>query len=98
MSLTALSWQHKQPLFLPWLALMVLGLIMVSTASTGVGEHLAHNYFYFIIRQVIYVFLGLITFYVVSLILIRLLQQWDVVFLLAAIVALIVVGALLANR
>ncbi len=91
MSLTALSWQHKQPLFLPWLALMVLGLIMVSTASTGVGEHLAHNYFYFIIRQVIYVFLGLITFYVVSLIPIRLWQQWDVVFLLVAIVALILV-------
>lgn len=91
MQLSALSWQHKQALFLPWLALMILGLIMVSTASTGAGELLANNYWYFSLRQVIYVLLGFVTFYVVSLIPIRLWQKWDVMFLFIAIVSLILV-------
>lgn len=56
----------KKPLnFDPWLlfstvGILLLGLIMVASTSIVISENAAHQPFYFLIRQIIYMVLGLI--------------------------------------
>ena len=56
--LTRLQWQTRDAHFLPWLILMLLGWMMVASASTGIAEKLTGNTFYFTIRHGVYLLLG----------------------------------------
>jgi len=43
MTFDALRWQHQMTVFFPWLALLVLGWLMVASASTGIAESYTGN-------------------------------------------------------
>lgn len=93
MQITNLQWQHTQPLFLPLVILLGLGLVMVATSSTGIADQLTGNYLYFTIRQVAYTLLGMLVFYGFTLIPVSRWQQLDVIFLAIAVLALFLVFA-----
>lgn len=54
MNMDALRWQQNSSLFYPWLALLVLGWLMVASASTGIAEDYTGNPAYFAIRHAVY--------------------------------------------
>lgn len=91
MNLDNFRWQHKQALYVPWLLLLMLGLVMMSTASTSIAESYTGNPAHFIIRQCVYVVLGIAAFYITSLIPIKNWQRFDVLLLALSIVGLILV-------
>lgn len=93
MQITNLQWQHTQPLFLPLVILLGLGLVMVATSSMGIADQLTGNYLYFTIRQVAYTLLGMLVFYGFTLIPVSRWQQLDVIFLAIAVLALFLVFA-----
>ena len=51
MNMDALRWQQNSSLFYPWLALLVLGWLMVASASTGIAEDYTGNPAYFAINE-----------------------------------------------
>ncbi|MDO6749536.1 FtsW/RodA/SpoVE family cell cycle protein, partial [Gilvimarinus sp. 1_MG-2023] len=59
----SLRWQARDQHFVPWLLLMVLGWVMVASASTGIGEKLTGNAAYFAIRHGVYLILGVVALY-----------------------------------
>lgn len=89
--LKKLSWQHQQPLFIPCVALLMLGTLMVSSASMGIAEFYTGNPLYFATRQIIYMLLGLATLYVVSLIPLKVWKKYDAILLVFGVIALILV-------
>lgn len=91
MNLDNLCWQHKQTLYVPWLLLMMLGLVMMSTASTSIAEFYTGNPAHYIVRQCSYVLVGVFAFYVTTLIPIKTWQRFDVLLLALAIVGLVLV-------
>lgn len=91
MNLDNLRWQHKQTLYVPWLLLMMLGLVMMSTASTSIAEFYTGNPAHYIVRQCSYVLVGVFAFYVTTLIPIKTWQRFDVLLLALAIVGLVLV-------
>ncbi|MAK92663.1 MAG: putative lipid II flippase FtsW [Oleibacter sp.] len=82
------GWQAHEALFLPWLGLMCLGWIMVTSASTEIAEFYTGNAAYFSIRHAVYVVLGIITTYAFSQIPMTYWAKVDVFMLLAAVVGL----------
>ena len=80
------GWQAHEALFLPWLGLMCLGWIMVTSASTEIAEFYTGNAAYFSIRHAVYVVLGIITTYAFSQIPMTYWAKVDVFMLLAAVV------------
>lgn len=56
---TRLGWIYQESLFYPWLLLLGIGWLMVTTASTGVAEYNTGNALYYSIRHGIYVILGI---------------------------------------
>lgn len=60
------NWQHQQNLFLPLVLVLMLGLVMVSTASTSVAVSLGLPPYHFMLRQIAYVVVGLVSFYLLS--------------------------------
>ncbi|QQD22191.1 putative lipid II flippase FtsW [Oceanospirillaceae bacterium ASx5O] len=93
MNLQRLHWQHQNPLFFPWLALLMLGWLMVSSASTGIADYYTGNAAYFSIRQGVYLLAGVLALYVVSQISLQRWARLDVWFLLLSVVGLILVFA-----
>lgn len=91
MNLQPLHWQHQQPLFYPWLAMLMLGMLMVSSASTGIAEFYTGNAAYFATRQLVYMLLGVVVFYAVSQIPMAFWKRTDVMFLLLSVVGLVLV-------
>lgn len=86
-----LSWQHQQLLFKPWMALMLLGMLMVSSASTGIAEYYTGNAAYFATRQVVYMVLGFAVLYGTTLVPIKQWMRFDVAFLGLSVIGLILV-------
>ncbi len=87
------QWQHHNPLFAPWLALLMLGWLMVSSASTGIADFYTGNAAYFSIRQGVYLLAGVLVMYGVSQISLQRWARLDVWFLLLSVVGLILVFA-----
>jgi len=85
------GWQSRQTLFIPWLALMCLGWLMVASASTGIAEFYTGNAAYFAIRHAVYVLLGIGVVYGISQIPLSSWGRVDVVFLLLAVAGLVLV-------
>ena len=93
MNLQRFQWQHQNPLFTPWLALLMLGWLMVSSASTGIADYYTGNAAYFSIRQGVYLLAGVLVMYGVSQISLQRWARLDVWFLLLSVVGLILVFA-----
>lgn len=91
MILDKFRWQHKQELYVPWLLLLMLGLVMMSTASTSIAEHYTNNPAYFIVRQCSYIVAGVFAFYMTTLIPLKSWQRFDVLLLGLAVIGLILV-------
>ena len=91
MTLNCLRWQHQQTLYKPLFMLLMLGLVMMSTASTSIAEKYTGNSAYYIVRQCIYISMGLAAFYITTLIPMKKWQSFDIALLGLAIVALILV-------
>ncbi|WP_225673799.1 putative lipid II flippase FtsW [Thalassolituus marinus] len=86
-----IDWQNQQTLFWPWLVLMILGWLMVTSASTGIAEYYTGNAAYFSIRHGVYLVLGVAVMYLFSQIPLEAWAKVDVVFLLASVVGLVLV-------
>ena len=43
MNISLINWQNETPVFYPWLAALVLGWLMVASASTGIAEEYTGN-------------------------------------------------------
>lgn len=91
MILDKFRWQHKQELYVPWLLLLMLGLVMMSTASTSIAEHYTNNPAHFIVRQCSYIVAGVFAFYMTTLIPLKSWQRFDVLLLGLAVIGLILV-------
>lgn len=91
MNLSIFNWQHHNSLFYPWLALLVLGWMMVASASTGIGEYLTGNSAYFTIRHAIYLILGIAVMFAVSQITLQRWAKLDVLLLVGGFIGLILV-------
>ena len=66
MNFDAFRWQQDTPVFYPWLAALVLGWLMVASASTGIAEFYTGNAAYFTIRHAVYLLLGIAVTFMVS--------------------------------
>ncbi|MAD47002.1 MAG: putative lipid II flippase FtsW [Oceanospirillaceae bacterium] len=86
-----LGWQMHESVFLPWLGLMCLGWIMVTSASTEIAEFYTGNAAYFSIRHAVYVLLGIITTYAASQVSLASWAKIDVLMLVVAIIGLVLV-------
>ncbi len=71
--------------------LLVLGWLMISTASTGIAEHYTNNAMYFSLRHLFYVFLGLLVLLIIAQIPMRFWQKIDALLLLLGVLVLIMV-------
>jgi len=66
MTFDALRWQHQMTVFFPWLALLVLGWLMVASASTGIAESYTGNPLHYTIRHAVYLVMGVMVTYIAS--------------------------------
>lgn len=85
------NWQHQQALFRPLMAVLMLGTIMVSTASTSVAVSLNQAPYYFMLRQVVFVFLGVASFYLISNVPLSFWKRYHGYFWLFSVVLLVLV-------
>ncbi|ASP37221.1 putative lipid II flippase FtsW [Bacterioplanes sanyensis] len=85
------NWQWRQPLFWPWLGLLMLGWIMVASASTGIADYYTGNAAYFSIRHAAYVVIGATAVAIVSQIPLAFWSRIEPLFLLLGIVVLVLV-------
>lgn len=60
------NWQHNNELFVPLIAVLALGVLMVGTASTSIAVSYGQAPYYFMARQMIYALVGLLAFYLVA--------------------------------
>ena len=79
------------PLIWSWLALMLLGWIMVMSASTSIAETYTGKASYFALRHAVYLVLGLVVAYTVSRIPLRWWKKTDWALLMIGIAGLIAV-------
>ena len=86
--LKRIDWQNQQALFVPWLALMFLGWIMVASASTGIAEYYTGNPSYFAIRHAAYLVMGVLVMYAVSQVPLTAWAKADVIFLVLSVIGL----------
>lgn len=91
MNMDALRWQQNSSLFYPWLALLVLGWLMVASASTGIAEDYTGNPAYFAIRHAVYLAAGIAVAFATSQISMARWAKFDGLLLLAGILGLILV-------
>src|SRR5690348_11942221 len=82
-------WQHKEALFGPWALLLMLGLVMMSTASTSIAEFYTSNPAHYIVRQCFYVALGIAELYLTTISPMNQCQCLDLLLLALSIVGLI---------
>jgi cell division protein FtsW len=79
------------PLVLLWLTLMVLGWVMVTSASTSISEEYTGNVSYFSIRHFIYITLSILAFLIVSRMPVSWWQKTSEFWLLLALLGLVAV-------
>lgn len=91
MNSTLFAWQHRNPLFMPWMVLLLLGWLMVTSASTGIADYYTGNAAYFSLRQGVYIIAGILVLYGVSCISLQRWASFDVIFLVISVVALVMV-------
>lgn len=91
MNLSQFNWQHQNALFKPLLAVVVLGLIMVGTASTSIAVSYERAPYYFMVRQLGYALVGMVAFYIASIIPTHIWQRFNAYFWALAVVALVLV-------
>ncbi|WP_221799220.1 putative lipid II flippase FtsW [Oceanobacter mangrovi] len=91
MNLARFRWQLQDAHFLPWLILMLLGWLMVSSASTGIAEKLTGNAAYFSIRHGVYLLIGAAALLFISNIPLQRWRQFEVPLLLIGVVGLVLV-------
>ncbi len=91
MNFDAFRWQQDTPVFYPWLAALVLGWLMVASASTGIAEFYTGNAAYFTIRHAVYLLLGIAVTFMVSGISLARWAKFDSLILLAGFIGLILV-------
>ena len=53
------GWQRQDALFYPWLLLLGIGWLMVTTASTGIADYNTGNAMYYSVRHGVYLVLGI---------------------------------------
>ena len=85
MNMDALRWQQNSSLFYPWIALLVLGWLMVASASTGIAEDYTGNPAYFAIRHAVYLAAGIAVAFATSQISMSRWAKFDGLLLLAGI-------------
>ncbi len=85
------QWQWQQPLFWPWLALLLLGWVMVASASTGIADYYTGNAAYFSIRHAVYVVLGMGAVAVMSQVPLAFWSRLEPLLLLIGLLALVLV-------
>lgn len=87
------DWQVPQltPLIWSWLALMLLGWVMVMSASTSIAETYTGKASYFALRHAIYLIMGIVVAYAVSRIPLRWWQKVDWLLLMVGMAGLIAV-------
>lgn len=90
-NLAQFNWQHRNPLFKPLLAVMVLGLVMVGTASTSIAVSYGKAPYYFMLRQLGYMLVGIVAFYLASTTANSIWQRFNAYFWALAVVTLILV-------
>ena len=91
MNFDALTWQHRVQVFYPWIAALVLGWLMVASASTGIAEKYTGNPAYFSMRHAVYLMLGLLVTFAVSNISLARWRRLEILLLLSGFVGLILV-------
>lgn len=89
--ITRFDWQRQEALFYPWLLLMGIGWLMVTTASTGVAEYNTGNSLYYSIRHGVYLVLGIVIALGVSQVSIARWQAMELPLFAAAMVSLVLV-------
>ena len=89
----SVDWQLPAltPLIWSWLALMLLGWVMVMSASTSIAETYTGKASYFSLRHAIYLVMGIGAAYIVSRIPMRWWQKVDWLLLMVGIVGLVAV-------
>lgn len=70
-------WPLQQPLFFPFIAMLLLGWLMVSSASIGVAQLHTGNPAYYSIRHAIYLLLSVMVFMVCTQVPMTLWQRFD---------------------
>ncbi|MBQ0726411.1 MAG: putative lipid II flippase FtsW [Thalassolituus oleivorans] len=86
-----LSWQNETQLFYPWLAMLLLGWLMVASASTGIAEFYTGNPAHFAIRHAFYLLLGIGVTFSISLIPMARWAKLDAILLVIGFVGLVLV-------
>lgn len=82
---------YDRYLLLTTLALLTIGLLMLTSASISVSDHFYHNPFHFLIRQVIGLFIGLILAMITLRFDIETWQKFGAILLIGSIILLILV-------
>ncbi|WP_320819853.1 putative lipid II flippase FtsW [Thalassolituus sp.] len=91
MRMPNLSWQNETQLFYPWLAMLLLGWLMVASASTGIAEFYTGNPAHFAIRHAFYLLLGIGVTFSISLIPMARWAKLDAILLVIGFVGLVLV-------
>ena len=91
MRMPNLSWQNETQLFYPWLAMLLLGWLMVASASTGIAEFYTGNPAHFAIRHAFYLLLGIGVTFFISLIPMARWAKLDAILLVIGFVGLVLV-------
>lgn len=91
MTLDAIRWQSNSSLFYPWIALLLMGWLMVASASTGIAEDYTGNPAYFAIRHAIYLAAGIAVAFATSQISMARWAKFDGLLLVLGILGLILV-------
>ena len=91
MKMPNLSWQDETQLFYPWLAMLLLGWLMVASASTGIAEFYTGNPAHFAIRHAFYLLLGIGVTFSISLIPMARWAKLDAILLVIGFVGLVLV-------
>jgi cell division protein FtsW len=91
MKMPNLSWQNESQLFYPWLAMLLLGWLMVTSASTGIAEFYTGNSAYFAIRHAFYLLLGIVVTFAISLIPMARWAKLDAILLVVGFAGLVLV-------
>ncbi|MCA6129360.1 putative lipid II flippase FtsW [Thalassolituus oleivorans] len=91
MKMPNLSWQNETQLFYPWLVMLLLGWLMVASASTGIAEFYTGNPAHFAIRHAFYLLLGIGVTFSISLIPMARWAKLDAILLVIGFVGLVLV-------
>lgn len=89
--MNALLWPTRSTLFYPTLLLLVLGWIMVASASTGIADLYTGNAFYFATRHSVYLVLSLLVLIATPRIPMRWWQSVDAYLLALSFIGLVLV-------